>query len=730
MADAEKELLRPGTSIREVKGVGPRRADCLARLGINTVSDLLRHLPVRYEAHAAEGNIGDLPMNAVGSARGTVVAARVVGVGTRSRFQVTLQDHSNRLDLVWFNASYLGRQIHAGMLLRVQGKVVPFNGYAQMVNPKWERLDGQPVVEPAPNAYPGDDIERLAARIRPVYAATEDLPSQQIEKFVTEMLPLTLPNVVDPLPADLLSRLAMPSLAEAFRMAHQPKTEDEHAAARRRLAFNELLLLQLGIVLKRHHNETAVVAPELHWSGAIDKHIRDRFPFALTPAQERVVKELSGDLQRKLPMNRLLQGDVGSGKTIVALYALLMAVANRQQGAIMAPTELLAEQHYLSMSNMLAGSNVKIVLLTSSAAERKESLVLIEEGKADIVVGTQALLTQSVKFKSLAVVVVDEQHRFGVMQRAQIRSQGMSEESGPPGSEGVLKKMKSPHCLVMTATPIPRTLSLTLFGDLDISTIDELPPGRTPIVTRVVGEEKSDEVYRYLAKRVAEGGQAYVVVPTIEEGGDESPSKLKSVNSHAKLIEEKFCRPVGATVAVVHGQLKAAERDAVMQKFRKGEIGVLVATTVIEVGVDVPNASIMVVEHADRFGLAQLHQLRGRIGRGTQTKKPVCVFVAQPTTEVGLRRMAAIAGTTDGFKIAEEDLAIRGMGEFFGTRQHGVAAFRAARIPEDVGLLRLARSIAQEIVREDPRLALPARARLRAVLLQQYGDSLGLADVA
>lgn len=723
MSEIDKNPLRPGASIRDIKGVGPRRADSLSRMGISTVSDLLRHLPARYEAHAAEGTISDLPMNAIGSARGTVVAARMIGMGPRSRFQVTLQDHSERLSLVWFNASYLGRQIHAGMVLRVQGKVVPFNGYPQMVNPKWERLDEEP--SPGETAAPvAEDIERLAARIRPVYPATEDLSSQQIEKLVSDVIDRALPNIVDPLPPEMLTKLAMPSLADAFRMAHQPKTEDEHAAARRRLAFNELLLLQLGVVLKRHHNETAVLAPKLRWSAAIDKHIRDRFPFKLTQGQERVVKELADDLQKERPMNRLIQGDVGSGKTIVALYALLMAVANRQQGALMAPTELLAEQHFQSISRILTGSNVRVVLLTGSASGRADSLEMIEAGTADIIVGTQALLTQSVKFKSLALVVVDEQHRFGVMQRAQIRGQGMAETSTGPA------RMKAPHCLVMTATPIPRTLSLTLFGDLDISTIEGLPPGRTPIATRVVGAEKNDEVYRYLAKRVAEGSQAYIVVPTIAEGDEDSPSKLKSVIAHAKQIDEKFCRPVGVSVGVVHGQLKSADRDEVMTRFRKGELGVLVATTVIEVGVDVPNASMMVVEHADRFGLAQLHQLRGRIGRGTSKQKPVCVFVAEPTTEEGLRRMQAIAATTDGFKIAEEDLSIRGMGEFFGTRQHGSAPFRAARIPEDVDLLRLARSIAQQIVQEDPTLSSSKRTMLRTVLLQQYGDAIGLADVA
>jgi ATP-dependent DNA helicase RecG len=772
--------LRLSTPLSELPDIGPKRAQLFRRLGLATVKDLLLHLPLRYERHWAEGAIGDLPMEGIGSARGTVVNTRTVPSRGGGRFQATLQDHSDRLNLVWFNGGYLRTRIHPGMVLRVQGKTKAFGGYPQMVNPQWEELR-----EP-------DEAAAQDERYRPVYPATESLPSSLIERLATRVVPAVLDQVIDPLPEVFLRERNMPSLAQAFRMAHIPANPDEAAAARRRLAFNECLLLQLGIALKRHHNRTHLRAPALRWSKAVDEHIRGRFPFKLTAAQERVAGEIAADLQRDQPMNRLLQGDVGSGKTVVALYALLMAVAGRRQGEIMTPTELLAEQHHLSISTMLVGSNVRIGLLTggqsaAGSAQRRELLDAIEAGQIDIVIGTQALLTEAVRFNDLAVVVVDEQHRFGVLQRAAFRernqdsrtagqqeigAKGESRSLAPAATRGSSKgangglverelapaiglpvapgggdigerdarptsteeRRRSPHYLVMTATPIPRTLSLTIFGDLDVSTIDALPPGRTPITTRVVGQDKADEVYRYMAGRVAKSGggeQAYVVVPTIDATGQESAQQLKSVAEHAKLLQEKYCQ--GVRVAALHGRMKVATREAVMRRFRAGEVGVLVATTVIEVGVDVPNATLMIVEHAERFGLAQLHQLRGRIGRKSQSggggHKSLCVFIAEAATEEAARRVKAIAATTDGFKIAEADLAIRGMGDFFGTRQSGQMPLRVARIPEDLELLQLARKDAMAMVAADPALADPSRQLLRKVLIQQYGDTLGLIDV-
>ncbi len=716
------------SKVIELHGVSTKRAKLFARLGVHTLGDLIRHLPLRYTFEHSEGAIGDLPMNAVGSARGTVVRTRWVAQGRRPRFQATVQDHSDTLSVTWFNARYLRDKLHPGMTVRLQGKTTAYQGYPQMVNPTFEVLTDSA------------ETEAKEERFRPVYPATEDLPSGVIERVIADALPTILPLIRDPLPDDLVSRLNMPTLCDAFRWVHQPEHEEQAAAARRRLSYNELFLLQLGIALKRLYNERHLKAPALRHSEAIDEHICARFPFDLTDAQRRVVNEIASDLQRTQPMNRLVQGDVGSGKTVVALYALLMAVSNRKQGALMAPTELLAEQHFTSITSMLEGSNVRIELLTGAltGAARESLLSRVEVGEVDIVVGTQALLTETVQFNELAVVVVDEQHRFGVMQRAAFRQRG-SKETEPENAGNVDDsagdtpkaerggKQLSPHYLVMTATPIPRTLSLTIFGDLDVSTIDRLPPGRTPITTRVVGQDKSDEVYKYLAKRVELGEQAYVVVPIIDADDSTSARTLKSVREHAKMLEENYLPE--RKVSAIHGRLKRPTRERIMYNFREGRVDVLVATTVIEVGVDVPNATVMVVEHAERFGLASLHQLRGRIGRGTHASKPLCVFIAEPNTEDATQRMAAIGSTTDGFKIAEHDLQIRGMGDFFGTRQHGLPPLRVARIPDDMELLQQARRDADQLAHADPTLTNESHTLLKTVLMQHYGETLTLIDV-
>ncbi len=725
--------VRLSTPVAELAGVGVKRGRLFEKLGVRTVSDLVRHLPHRYEHEHAEGAIGDLPMNAISSARGTIVGCRVVAGRTKPRFEATLQDHRDRLHLVWFNATFLRHQIHPGLRIRVQGKTQAFGGYPQMVNPKWEALredeEGSPM---------------RGERIRPIYPATDALPSQAIERVAAATLPLVRGQLVDPLPETLVRARAMPTLERAYVMAHLPEDEDQPKQARRRLAYNELLLLQLGVAIKRRFNESMLQAPALRWSDAIDEHIRARFPFKLTEAQDAVVKEIVHDLGLAQPMNRLVQGDVGAGKTVVALYALLLAAANRKQGALMAPTELLAEQHYSSIRAMLEGSNVRLALLTGSLRPqaRAELVARLAKGEIDIVIATQALLTEVASFKDLAVVVIDEQHRFGVLQRAVIRRHGEADsdqtleatrdpvralEPGASAEDGAAGRRSSPHYLVMTATPIPRSLGLTVFGDLDISTITALPPGRTPIATRVVPPEDSEKVYTYIAKRVAGGEQAYVVVPSIDPTGGDAPTPRRNVTEHVKLLEEKYF--TGRRVAAVHGRLEAAERDEVMRRFRAGEIDALVATTVIEVGVDVPNATLMVVEHAERFGLAQLHQLRGRIGRGDHGRKSLCVYIAEATTPEAQERMKAIAATRDGFKIAEADFQIRGMGEFFGTRQHGRPPLRVAKIPEDMELLQLAQRDAQAIVSEDPALSAPQRERLRTVLVQHYGETLGLIDV-
>jgi ATP-dependent DNA helicase RecG len=715
-----------GASVDTLTGVGPARAKLLRRLGLRTLADLIRHLPIRYEDQAAEGRIADLVTDnkTVGSARGVVEATRWVGgqYGKKGRFMATLKDDSSTLSLVWFNARYLRERIFVGQAMRVQGKCKTFNGYPQMANPKWELLSEDDL----------EDKPAHAGRLRPVYPATEGLTSPVIEALIAEALDLVLPTLEDPLPQGLAASHNMPTLAQAFRQIHQPAEAENHKSARRRLAYNELLLLQLGIAMKRAYVMQKQAAPALEANDAIDQHIRERFPFTLTDAQDKVIQEIADDLSNTEPMNRLVQGDVGSGKTVVALYAMLMAVAARKQAALMAPTELLAEQHFRSISAMLQGSNIDVRLMSGgqSSSKSKQRLRLLDDiaaGRVDIVIGTQALVTDAVRFDSLAVAVVDEQHRFGVMQKARLR------ESGEIDAHG---RHVVPHHLVMTATPIPRTLSLTIFGDLDVSTITGKPPGRVPAQNRVVGQDKAGEVYDYLKTRLERGEQAYVVVPMIDsassaEADDESESNnaagLRNVTDTANMLRKVLGKKFN--VAEVHGRLPRDEREQVMKDFRENKAHVLVATTVIEVGVDVPNASVMIIEHAERFGLAQLHQLRGRIGRGASSRRPLCVFIAEPTTDDALARMDAIASTNDGFKIAELDLQIRGMGDFFGTRQSGMPPLRTALIPKDLDLLTLARRDAQAIIDRDWQLADPGHKLLQKVVHQQYGEALGLIDV-
>ena len=694
------------TNIADIPGVGPRHAEGFRRLKIRCLADLILHLPQRYEHELAELSItaaaehlaapGGGEVNI--ALRGEITAVRSVPVG-RPRVVATLEDDTGAVRLIWFNVPWLRTKLHPGLAVRVSGRAKRLDDQLQMVNPRWQAIDPEQPPDPRPQ------------RLRPIYPASEEIPSWRIEQAVEAGLDAALTRLEDHLPADYRADRALPTLADAYRMLHRPQTDDDPPAGRRRLAFDELLLLQLGVMLKRRHRRETLKAVALKHNDAIDAHITARFPFELTAAQVAVIDEIAADLTSTTPANRLLQGDVGAGKTVVAVYGLLMAVASGHQGALMAPTELLAEQHCDSIRSMLEGARGRIELLSGSLtpAERRGTLERLERGDIDILIGTHALLTETVRFKSLAFVVIDEQHRFGVHQRAALRT-----KSNDPSTV--------PHILVMTATPIPRTLSLTVFGDLDISTIRGLLPGRKPIVTRVVPQAKAEEVYPYVAGRLDDSEQAYIVVPVI----DESETGLKDVHSHLEALERGYLRR--HRLAALHGRLEQAERAAIMRRFRAGEIDALVTTTVIEVGVDVPNASIMVIEHAERFGLAQLHQLRGRIGRAT--RRSLCVMLADPATRESQARLEAIADTTDGFAIAEKDLEIRGPGELFGARQSGLAPFRVADLPRDLELLRLARRDAQAWIEANPTLAGDRDRLLRQRLLKAHGKALGLGDVA
>ncbi|HHN78511.1 MAG TPA: ATP-dependent DNA helicase RecG [Phycisphaerales bacterium] len=691
------------TLLRDIPGISRRDADALALLGVTNVGRLVAYLPTRHEFEEAEAPIAELEPGRIISARGEITATRVAGMGRKRRFEAVLCDDTGRLDLVWFNMAFLRDRIGPGTRLRVQG-TAKRRGYAlQLVNPRFE------ILGPA-----GDEAGRADARLRPIYPASERINSRQIGRCVEAVLDIALPLIDDHLAENFRRQRDMPALADAYRMMHAPESEDEVASARRRLAYDELLMLQLGVHLKRAHLRRTLTAPALRFDDATDAHIRARIPFTLTPSQDAVVRDIARDLSSTIPTNRLIQGDVGSGKTVVALYAMLMAAATGHQSALMAPTEILAEQHFLSISDMLEGSQVRVDLLTGSTPKNERAGILdqLEAGEIDLLIGTHALLTESVRFRSLAVAIIDEQHRFGVHQRAHMRT-----HSTAGGDERT-----TPHVLVMTATPIPRTLGMTLFGDLDISTIDGMPPGRAPVRTRVVGPVKRPDVYAWLRGKLDAGEQAYVVVPAIEDPGPDGPVNLR------RLMRELETGPLeGKRVAALHGRLKRDTRAHVMGRFRSGLIDCLVATTVIEVGVDVPNATVMVIEEADRFGLAQLHQLRGRVGRGE--KPSVCVLIGEAKTDDGRRRLEAMAETNSGFDLAERDLEIRGPGELFGAKQSGLPPFKVADLTRDLDLLAMARNDAAAWIDRSPRLAGDDEMLVRRRLMKRYGDSLGIADV-
>jgi ATP-dependent DNA helicase RecG len=703
------------TVVEDLPSLTEKQAGSARELGLTNLGKLVAYLPMRHEKHEAETTVAELVPGSIGSVRGEITATRPVGHGRTSRYEAVLHDGTARLDLVWFNAMYMRDKIRPGVRVRVTGACKTRGPGIQMANPKTEVLKDEA------------DPESKEARVRPVYSATENVPTSVIERIMAKAVPMALPMIEDHLSPAFRKERGLPELRDAYRMQHLPQDEDEVRQSRRRLAYDELLLLQLGVQLKRAHLRESLRAPALKVTAGIDAHIRELFPFTLTPAQDAVVKEIGDDLSKPVPANRLVQGDVGSGKTAIALYAMLLAVASGHQASLMAPTELLAEQHFASMSRLLAGSRVKIELLVGGQpkAEREAILARLQSGEIDLLIGTHALFTANVKFKSLAVAIIDEQHRFGVHQRATLRQNATDEKS-------------TPHVLIMTATPIPRTLAITLFGDLDVSTIHGLPPGRTPIQTQVALTNARGLVYAEVAKRVAAGEQAYVVVPAIDAKqpelldafdedvpGQISTAPLRDVKT---LLAELQDGPLkGRRLAAMHGQLARETREAVMDRFRRGEIDVLVATTVIEVGVDVANATMMVVEQADRFGLSQLHQLRGRVGRGS--KASACVLIADPTTPQAEDRLRVLATVSDGFRLAEEDLRIRGPGEIFGSRQSGVAPFKVADLSKDLELLALARRDAVAWVKRSPHLANPEDALARRRLMKAFGKELGLADV-
>lgn len=684
------------TPLRYLRGVGPDRAKRLEdRLGLRTVADLLYRPPRRVEDRRTLHQIYDLTHGTVDTVEGVVGRIRAFRARRRRNFVIVkaaITDGSGVLHAVWYNQGYIARQLPAGARVILHGRVQRQAGEIQMIAPEFEVLD------------PGEDTLH-AGRIVPVYAATEGLSQRVLRATVMRALDEYVPSVREWLPEALLRRYEFPSLPRALRDLHFPDTLDDQERARRRLVYDELLLFQTLLLQHKQAREREPKGIRYGDAAPLVDRFAARLPYRLTRAQRRVLDEIGGDMRAPHPMNRLLQGDVGSGKTVVAAEALLRCIGGGAQGALMAPTEILAGQHYLTLRTLLEPIGVTPVLLIGglSRAARREALDLIREGGADLVIGTHALIEEDVTFARLGLIVVDEQHRFGVAQRAALRGKG-----------------ERPDVLVMTATPIPRTLALSLYGDLDVSVIDELPPGRTPIRTYVRPGASRPQIYAWIAEQVREGRQAYVVCPLIE--GSDALQAEAATDLAARLAAGPLA---GLRVEVLHGRMRVDDRDRIMRSLRAGGIDVLVATTVIEVGIDVPNATVMVIEDADRFGLSQLHQLRGRVGRGPHPSH--CVLVADPKTEDGSVRLDAMRDTADGFVIAQRDLELRGVGELLGEagrealRQHGLGDLRIADLVRDRDWLERARADAAAMLAADPALRQPAHRPVARALHARFG---------
>ena len=754
------------TPVMYVRGVGPRVAEMLAAKEILTAEDLLYHLPFRYEDRQNPRGLDELQAGETASVIAEVRGAALLRTRRAPLFELTLGQGRLALKCIWFNATYLEGKFHAGQTVAVYGRVEPSRSSSnlKMIQPQFEVL---------PDSTDDAETQMLeVGRITPVYESLGGarLASRWQRKTIFNLLESLRGAVPECLPREMLARLDLPDRETALREAHFPREGTSFAElqtsatpAHRRLIFEELFYLELGLELKRRRmRERAGIG--FATNAKVREAIREVLPFHPTKAQKRALGEIVADMRSPSPMRRLLQGDVGSGKTIVALQAMLVAMENGYQAALMAPTEILATQHFLALRKLLEKSSRKprIVLLTGSLdeARKRHTRGLINRGEAQLVVGTHALIEEKVEFDRLGLVVVDEQHRFGVLQRFK-----MMKKPRPDGTEGA-----EPDVLVMTATPIPRTLALSLYGDLDVSVLDELPPGRTPIVTRRVPGEMAEEVWNFVRKQVAKGRQAYIVYPVIEgskadrpeldfsqddpEAGVEppptvrksvckgktaelfpkaaqeaSPEAKSGLKSAVKMHEKLSAGPLaGLRVGLLHGRLDADEKETVMRRFQRGEIDVLVATTVIEVGVDVPNATVMVVEHAERFGLAQLHQLRGRVGRGAA--KSYCILMTGPRiSPLGEERLNAMVRTQDGFELAELDLNLRGPGEFFGTRQAGLPDFRVANLVRDRQLLELAKiEAARFAATPGAEVSEAERARVWARLKEAWQRRYGLVE--
>jgi ATP-dependent DNA helicase RecG len=681
--------------LQELPGVTPARLELLDRLGIRTVGDLLFHFPRGYEDLTDVRGITNLTEGKLQTVEGEVVEieSRSTGTGKTLLSIVISDDGKQGLEGVWFNQPFVARRFRYGQRVSFSGKPRWYREYWQMNNPRVQVLDGSGGTESRPG-------------IVPIYPLTEELRPDQLRPLIARALEVFGAGLSDILPESLKALHDWPEVMAALRAIHFPTSVKSAEKGRRRFIYEEFLLLQLALALRRREVREAPSAPVLPCTPQIDARIRRLLPFRLTEDQNHAIAEVCQDLASDRPMQRLLQADVGAGKTAVAVHALLVCVANKHQAALMAPTEVLARQHAQTLDRYLAHSRVRRLLLTSALTRRERQAALegLARGEIDLVVGTQALVQEDVRFARLGLVVIDEQHKFGVHQRGRIRRLG-----------------GEPHYLVMTATPIPRTVALTVFGDLDVSTIRQLPPGRQPVGSRWLSEGQRERLYRHLRQQLQEGRQGYFVCPLVEE------SETIDVKAATQTYEELRAGPFqGFRLGLLHGRQDEQTKAERMERFRARQIDLLVCTSVVEVGVDVPNATLLVIEHAQRFGLSQLHQLRGRVSRGPVAGE--CYLFADSTKE-SRERLRAFLRHTDGFALAEEDVRLRGVGEFFGTRQHGLGELRLGNLVSDAPLLTQARKDSFALVARDPELSRPEHAQLRQVVWERYGKTLDLAEV-
>ncbi len=665
--------------ISVIKGIGPARRKALSKLGINSVYDMLFYFPRDFEDRSQSKKITELTEGdnvcITAYARGHMSIRRINSSLTVST--MVFSDESGSITGVWYNNPYIKNTVKAGTEYTLFGRVSVKYGKKEIITP---------IIEQADKAH-------TLGKIMPVYPLTASVTQKVLSETARACLDAALCEVEDPIPAEIRKTYSLCEIKYALQNIHFPEDFKSAALARRRLVFEEFFLMRAGLSLIKKQKE---VLSSIPLSAKAEQFI-SLLPFTPTGAQRRVINEIYTDIKRDVPMNRLLQGDVGSGKTAVAASLLFAATQNKMQGVIMAPTEILASQHYKNLKKLFPMFDVTLLTAHLGTAAKREALAKIADGRAQIIVGTHALIEKKVEFFRLGAVITDEQHRFGVKQRKALSDKGMH-----------------PHVLVMSATPIPRTLSLILYGDLDLSVIDELPPGREKIDTFAVGEDMRDRVYRFLRKNTDEGKQAYIVCPLVEES---DKTELKNVTDFAKAVESKYFAP--GDVAFLHGKMPAAEKEEIMSRFTSGEVKVLVSTTVIEVGVDVKNACIMIIENAERFGLSQLHQLRGRVGRGGG--KSYCILFSE--SDSAKERMKTMTQTCDGFKIAEKDLELRGPGEFFGTRQHGLPELKIANIFTDMNMLSTAGEAVDKLISTDPDLSAPAHAPLKRRVEQMFNES-------